>query len=96
MTHEEVENLRRAMLTVIANLSEHDLRNVACMEDCYYCPECLQEVCRTRDISRDGDMRVCESAWIQTAEKLVTGGRMAGGACGAEKERLSDGNGSTD
>ena len=87
MTYGEVENLRQAMLTVIANLSGHDLRNMAILEDCYSCPECMKEVCPTRDTSWDEDGELsCELAWIKTAEKLVTGGRMAGGACGAEKE----------
>ena len=74
MTHEEVENLRQAMLTVIVNLSGHDLRNVVCMDDCYYCPECLQEGCRTRDISWGKDAPLaCEAAWIKTAENMMTG-----------------------
>ena len=74
MTHTEVENLKQAMLTVIANLSEHDLRNIACIEDCYYCSECLKEVCPTRDMSWDEDGELsCELAWIRAAEKLRKG-----------------------
>ena len=74
MTYGEVENLRQAMLTVIANLSGHDLRNMAILEDCYSCPECMKEVCPTRDTSWDEDGELsCELAWIRAADKLMTG-----------------------
>lgn len=72
MTHEEVENLRQAMLTVIVNLSGHDLRNMAILEDCYSCPECMKEVCPTRDTSWDEDGELsCELAWIRAADKRI-------------------------
>ena len=76
MTHGEVENLRRAMLTVIANLSEHDIRNLSIIEDCAYCPECMKEVCPTKDISHYSDSELsCEIAWIKAADKLINNGK---------------------
>lgn len=71
MTHDEVENLRQAMLTVITNLPEHDLRNMAIIEDCSYCPECMREVCSTMNASQDEDSALtCELTWIRAAEKM--------------------------
>ena len=45
MTHEEIENLRRGMLTVTAYLLENDLLNAAILEDCGCCPEYMKEKC---------------------------------------------------
>ena len=69
MKNEEVEKLRQAMLKVIANLSEHDLRNIANLDDCYYCPKCIKGVCPTRNMNLFKDsILACETAWIEAAK----------------------------
>ena len=45
MTNEEVEDLRRGMLTVAAYLLDNDLLNATILEDCSCCPECMKESC---------------------------------------------------
>lgn len=77
MTHGEVELLRDSMLTVIANLSTHDIRNLSIIEDCTYCPECMKEVCPTKNISYYDDSELsCEHAWVRAAQKMVNEGKI--------------------
>ena len=77
MTDNEVELLRKSMLTVITNLSLDDIRNLSIIEDCVYCPECMKEVCPTKDISYHSDSELsCEHTWIRAAQKIVNEGKI--------------------
>ena len=77
MTHEEVELLRDSMLTVIANLSKHEVRNLAIIEDCAYCPDCMEEACPTKgEVFRSNSGLTCELAWIGAAQKMVNEGKI--------------------